>query len=144
MRRETNLTKQVTDARFVSALHELTKLEPEPHFSLLPSGGCFFIDFCCFSENSDCLFVSGLRIKTAPALVVFTAKGVALSVCEPACATRNKPYKASDRHAVCECIARTYQARAGASFFFTHRLVGVFLLISAVFLRTAIACSYQA
>jgi len=60
-----------------------------------------------------------LRIKTTPALVVFTAKGVALSVCEPACATRNKPYKASDRRAVCECIARTYQARAGASFFFT-------------------------
>ena len=87
-------------------------------------------------RTGDCLFVSGLRIKTTPALVVFTAKGVALSVCEPACATRNKPYKASDRHAVCECIARTYQARAGASFFFTHRLVGVFLLISAVFLRT--------
>ena len=82
-------------------------------------GGFFFIDFCCFAENSDCLFVSGLRIKTTPALVVFTAKGVALSVCEPACATRNKPYKASDRRAVCECIARTYQARAGASFFFT-------------------------
>ena len=95
-------------------------------------------------RTGDCLFVSGLRIKTTPTLVVFTAKGVALSVCEPACATRNKPYKASDRHAVCECIARTYQARAGASFFFTHRLVGVFLLISAVFLRTATACSYQA
>ncbi len=81
--------------------------------------GVFFIDFCRFAENSDCLFVSGLRVKTTPALVVFTAKGVALSVCEPACATRNKPYKASDRRAVCECIARTYQARAGASFFFT-------------------------
>ena len=72
--------KQVTDARFVSALHELTKLEPEPHFSLLPSGGCFFIDFCCFSENGDCLFVSDLRIKTTPALVVFTAKGVAFFI----------------------------------------------------------------
>ena len=39
--------------------------------------GVFFIDFCRFAENSDCLFVSGLRIKTTPALVVFTAKGVA-------------------------------------------------------------------
>ena len=45
-----------------------------------PSGGCFFIDFCCFAENGDCLFVSDLRIKTTPALVVFTAKGVAFFI----------------------------------------------------------------
>lgn len=38
----------------------------------------FFIGYNCLAENNDCLFVSGSRIKTTAAPVVFTARDVAL------------------------------------------------------------------